>query len=321
MTRKWLFNDLSAQGSIADGEAALRLFEPLLQLREENRVAKQLILCSRSLHAIELLNTTNLLTGVLANNSPLKTLLLSWLTKYGPFWDDERVNNEEDYFECLGSDVTDQGLGEAARREILEQMTSCYSFEGVNGVFATSPLEVVHGLPDEPEAILPIENFWDIEALRSEIQGCQPLPSNWGEAVSRARDDYPSLRISTQVERQISAEPFSQNVVERMNVLLGILQEFVSSRDNGLNTVRTNELVAQHFSGGKALFSDESLSNKTKFRNELSFLDPDNQGEKEFCPYHGKIKTPQYRIHFVWPLRSEDEYLKVLYIGPKITKS
>jgi hypothetical protein len=41
--------------------------------------------------------------------------------------------------------------------------------------------------------------------------------------------------------------------------------------------------------------------------------------EKIFCTWHGKVKTPQYRIHFSWPI-SAVAPLYVVYIGPKITK-
>jgi hypothetical protein len=52
----------------------------------------------------------------------------------------------------------------------------------------------------------------------------------------------------------------------------------------------------------------------------MSFVDPENPAKKFFCPWHGKIQTPQFRIHFEWPIPAHQQRLKVLYIGPKITK-
>lgn len=74
-----------------------------------------------------------------------------------------------------------------------------------------------------------------------------------------------------------------------------------------------------HFTGDKAWFSDSSSTEKSDFRKELTFRHPMNAGEYLFCTWHGKVKTPQLRIHFSWPIRASDP-LYVVYIGPKITK-
>src|ERR1700730_1271903 len=42
--------------------------------------------------------------------------ILAWLDRSGPFVDDERIPEVDDYFEYAGMLVTDSGLGEAARR-------------------------------------------------------------------------------------------------------------------------------------------------------------------------------------------------------------
>jgi hypothetical protein len=72
--------------------------------------------------------------------------------------------------------------------------------------------------------------------------------------------------------------------------------------------------------GANARITDESKTNKSDFKEELKFVHP-KTGEKIFCPYHGKIKTPQYRIHFQWPLPEKAQQLFIGYFGPKITKS
>jgi hypothetical protein len=50
----------------------------------------------------------------------------------------------------------------------------------------------------------------------------------------------------------------------------------------------------------------------------MTFRHPDT-GAKMFCPWHGKVKTPQIRIHFAWADRCGDPLI-VAYIGMKITK-
>jgi hypothetical protein len=89
--------------------------------------------------------------------------------------------------------------------------------------------------------------------------------------------------------------------------------------DQGHRNDEGHRLYANHFTGAKASFSDSSDSEKNDFRNELTFAHPEQPGETLFCAWHGKIKTPQIRIHFSWPVRSEAP-LYVVYVGPKITK-
>ena len=73
------------------------------------------------------------------------------------------------------------------------------------------------------------------------------------------------------------------------------------------------------FRRGKALFSDSSDSEKNdaNFRTAMTFKDP--EGRELICFWHGKIKTPQYRIHFSYPLK-KGAPLYIAYIGEKLTK-
>jgi len=51
----------------------------------------------------------------------------------------------------------------------------------------------------------------------------------------------------------------------------------------------------------------------------MTFRHPEKADETIFCPWYGKVGTPQLRVHFSWPVRA-DETLYVVYVGPKITK-
>ena len=90
--------------------------------------------------------------------------------------------------------------------------------------------------------------------------------------------------------------------------------------DDGNRTAEGHRLHEDHYTGAKAWFSDESEGNKQKFKKELTVNHPEKPGETILCPWHGKVKTPQIRIHFSWPIVSE-EPVYVVYVGPKITKN
>ena len=49
----------------------------------------------------------------------------------------------------------------------------------------------------------------------------------------------------------------------------------------------------------------------------MTFKDP--EGRELICFWHGKIKTPQYRIHFSYPIE-KGAPLYIAYIGEKLTK-
>lgn len=79
------------------------------------------------------------------------------------------------------------------------------------------------------------------------------------------------------------------------------------------------ELLRDHFQGDRALFSPESRGNLDKYCDDMTFPNPDGIGTI-LAHWHGKISHRVYRLHFNWPVSAKTQRLKVLYIGPKITK-
>jgi hypothetical protein len=251
-----------------------------------------------------------------------KQAILSWVDKKGPFWDDERQFNENDYYEFEGHDVTDQGLGEAARQRHLGHEAGAFSFCGGKINFERDPLSVQHGLPEEPLGRVDVDNVWDPGTLKARIQLRAEEPRSWFELIECCRRRFRHLVIADAIVQQLIRETYHPHVARRTIELLSVLERMMEGRDEtGSLNQEALSLWQSHCHGDKALFSDESDSNKEKFRNELTFLDPVNGRKKLFCTWHGKIKTPQFRIHFEWPVPVEQCCLKVLYIGPKITKN
>ncbi len=315
----WYVNDLSLCGQYSAATAFLDGLGELMRVRSQVPGLNQQLFCSKTLHTRAVTHNMDFRKAVQSAPDPTTVrLVLAWLTKYGPFWEDAREPNEDDYFEHDGEDVTDLGLGEAARRRIANRHASSFSFN--DGGFDYTPIEVLHGLPEDPIGTVPVPNLWDTDTLRESALAATPAPTNWRQMLEQAQGRFDKLSLSPQSIDNLQREPFSQYVVERIFVLLSVLQEFVACRrEDGRYSDRNHELIAQHFGGEKAWFSDESETNKQHFYQEMSFTDPEQPGEKIFCPWHGKIKTPQLRIHFEWPMEAQSR-LRVFYIGPKITK-
>ena len=107
---------------------------------------------------------------------------------------------------------------------------------------------------------------------------------------------------------------------ERIQVLLYTLDKFKGCfNEDGQRNAEGHRIYADHFAGAKAWFSDSSDTEKSVFRKALTFPHPAEPGKPLFCTWHGKVKSPQIRIHFSWPVRS-DTPLYVVYVGPKRTE-
>lgn len=109
-------------------------------------------------------------------------------------------------------------------------------------------------------------------------------------------------------------------MVQRIVELLETLNKYKNCFDEqGQRSAEGDRLYQDHFAKTKGWFTDSSDEEKNEFKEKLTFKHPANRNENLFCAGHGKVKTPQIRIHFPWPVRA-NEPLYVVYIGPKLTK-
>lgn len=317
-------NDLSLDGQFASPLEFRSAIEPLLALRMKDSCLRQNLFCSSLLSGRPVTTHHNFRQAVFALKDPnFRSLILNWITKQGPFWDDNRYFNPDDYFEFQATDVTDQGLGEAARRHIAGVDAATFSFTGSRLNFEKTPLQVQHGLAEAPIAWVEILNTWNIEELKTKIKDARPDPANWLETMDYVQHDFPELIFSRDpIIAQLKRHPFSKYLVQRIFELLRVLNTIATetNRKGGL-TEKGGQLLAAHFVGEKAWFTDESSTNKHKFKKKLTFSDPETPENQLFCSWHGKIKAQQFRIHFAWPRPSGQTKIKVVYIGPKITKN
>lgn len=319
---EWHINELSLDGQFLDPGAFKSVLEPLLRLRHRDPFLQDLMFCSPLLHERKVTAIYDLKAAVRATGDKnFIRLALGW-TQTGPFWYDDRQFNENDYFEYEGIDVTNQGLGEAARRRIVGRVANTFSFPLL--AFEKSPLSVQHGLSEEPYGVINVDNHWQIEQLTVALEACRVL-NNWNDVQEEINRRFDQLIFSTDVMDKLLPMPFSKSVTERIFQLLRILNQVVLSRDDGGKlSDEGEEILRNHFAGAGAgntpLFKPESADNRRNFKNELTFQDPSDNSKYLDCHWHGKIQTPQIRIHFEWPTPRGQREIKIVYIGPKITK-
>jgi len=316
---QWYINELSLVGQYLTAEEFRTALEPLLRLRQRSDLVRKLVYCSRGFSNRRVTTQQNVQQAVLAiGDRTYKQQVLNWLTKAGPFWTEDRALNPDDYFHFEGTDVTDMGLGEAARRRLLEIAVGVFSFSGSIRAFDLTPIVVHHGLPEEPLGEVEVENCWTIERLTEQTIA---TPESWAEMLASASIQFERLRLADYIIDGLSSSPFQRSicgdVLDRLRVLNRIARE-LSPRSS--LSERGVELWQTFCVGEKAWFSDESANDRRYFKHDLSFPDPDDNAIRLDCTWHGKVKIAQFRIHFEWPRPVDQEHLKVVYIGPKITK-
>lgn len=316
---RWYINEASLQGQFNDPEEIRELFRELIQVRRRSSKLRH------SLHITRMLPQAPAtphgdVRALVGNDRDLRSSLLRWLDSTGPFVEDDRVEEIDDYFECLGVAVTYSGLGEAARRLKRGDDCASFSFEGGEKDFAQSPLTVIHGLPEAPFGEYSIRNLWELEALEADVIATQPTAASWSDLVEVARDRFKNLEIGDiHLDPRLMPEPFEASIANSALDLLALLNEYVANRtEEGAEDVRAREIVEQFFSGKNARFSAESESNCREFKREMTFMRDD--GTEVFADHHGKIRHRVFRMHFEWPLHGDRKKMGVFYLGPKLTK-
>lgn len=238
--------------------------------------------------------------------------VMSWLTTTGPFWSDDQQHDVNDNISIDDQDITDSALAEAAYHYYLGEITPTVSFSPSNWEF--NPICAC--IDKSP---VNIDNFWEYESLENFLVKALPEPNSWKKLEQNVKTSFPELTILENAFSFLNPVPFSKHVSKEIFHLLGVLNFLKSHFDaQGKPTAQWEEMYQAYFIASRPRFSDSSDSEKKDFSPRLHFRDPQTN-KPLFCPWHGKIHSPQIRIHFSFPITA-DSPLFVAYIGPKITK-
>jgi hypothetical protein len=243
---------------------------------------------------------------------------MAWLSQQGPFWDDDREHDGDDWYECNGEIVTDTAVGEAAHCLLHGIERDLVSFQPSNFVYA--PIAVERVLAAGNRVSVNVRNYWEAAEVEACLATARPHLASWTALGKLAVVRFAHLRFAENAFEPLLGQPFMHGVAERILARLDVLHRLKQCFDAaGPRTAEGHALYQQHFTGDKAWFSDSSDTEKRDFKSELTFPSPDAGGNNLFCTWHGKVKSPQYRIHFSSPVTAETP-LYVVYVGPKITK-
>jgi len=295
-----LLNDLSLDGqfpSVPDFQNAMR---SIMLMRTKIQQFGRELFCHRNLVQAQVTHKLNMQQAIQQFNKDERLALMGWLTQHGPFWDYERKHDPDDYLECLGSIVvTDTALGEAAFHCFYDRECHTISLSPSSWLF--TPISVVWH--SENIANIDVINHWEINTLEPILKKSSPPIKSWEQLASVIKARCPNLIFSDDSFQSLEGHPFVNSASQRIVKLLETLNKYkICFDENGQRAEEGQRIYQDHFTGQKAWFTDSSDGEKNEFKNELTFKHPNNDTETLFCTWHGKIKTPQFRIHFSWPI-------------------
>ena len=311
-------NELALAEACAGAEPEYVPLEALLAARYQHRALAKALFCARGMLGTRV--RSNLCLRDLGDRLPpdKRRLFFQWTAKKGPFIDDDRQSIDQDLFLFGDDEVTDLGLGEAARRILSSFSAAALSpVHGLASRFAADPLVVVHGLLDEPLARVPVPNYLAPDALAEAIQKERPEPKNWPELLGEARRRFARLRIGDHCDQILARQTYHPHQARQILKLLGVLQRLMDEMgEQGELSAEGRRLRSQFFVGKNAWFTDETETRKQS-PDTFTFPNPAGQGTLT-CFWHGKIASGFFRLHFEWPVESPRERLRVAYIGPHL---
>ena len=313
-------NELALAEACAAAHPPHAPLEALIKARLRHPVLVKGLYCARGMPNTEIWPGVRLAQVGWRLPHDKRSLLFQWVSKNGPFIEDDRQAADDDLFLFDGEDVTDLGLGEAARRILAERPSAALSpIQNPASRFVADPLWVVHGLEEEPIGHVPVANFRETNALADALRAArpEPEPTTWSELLAEARGRFDRLHIGSYCDGVLARHPYHPPGGRRILDLLGVLQRLTAEMDDdGRLSTAGEELRNTYFVGKRSWFSDES---ETRKRSPETFTFPDPGGDGTLvCFWHGKVSTQAFRIHFEWPVSPPVRRLRIVYIGPHL---
>lgn len=318
-----MLNECSLHGQFHDPNTFYGALENVMLMRSEALRYDRSLYCHRALLEARLGPNLVLRQAVQSMPRDRQRAFLLWATQHGPFWDDVRAHQRDDYLACGDQVVTDTGLGEAAYANLRGLTSSVVSFVPSDYGHDPIPVDWIRS-SDSVQALVP--NHWSANSLKRALEASQPPLASWHQLEAAARKRCEALSFSQDAFLPLDGHPFVHGAAARLLFLLTTLARLKECHDNtGKRTDEGHALYRDYFEGTSGgggrgpAFSDSSESEKRNFVSKLTFRHPTSSDATLFCPWHGKVQTPQLRVHFSSPINASSP-LYVVYIGPKLTK-
>ncbi len=320
---EYLVNDLSFHGQFEDVCAFRVALARLVAMRAVAKRYGREVHVHRNLKQAMVTHAMTVPQAVGALTLEERKALMLWVGQQGPFWEDARAHGPAEYLQCGEVLVTDTAVGEAGfcRLNGIDR-----TLMSLNPSAWTRSRLRVDWFPDEgAQQATEVPNFWDSATLEDALRAAPPPIVSWRQLESSTKARCTNLTFAKDTFTPALGHPFSAAASARVAFILDTLHEFKSCFDDlGRRTARGQEIYDNFCTGKKegggrgAMIKDSSDTEKSDYRAALTFPHPGDASVSLFCPWHAAIQTPQWRVHFSWPVRA-DHPLYVVYVGPKLT--
>ena len=181
------------------------------------KIAKQYgraLYCHRNLTYASITRNHTMQQAVQHLSRERQQAVMQWLTRQGPFWEDERVHSTYDRFECNGKSVADTSLGEAAFCCLADEERSLVSFTPSSWEY--SPICVSWKSENSEDQEVEIVNHWDAKKLTEALISV-PLPiTTWSELERKCIVRCPNLTFSEDCFETLRRQPFVSGAAARV---------------------------------------------------------------------------------------------------------
>ena len=256
-----LVNDCSLHGQFANIDSFQQSVDLLMRMRGLCRQFGHELYCHRNLVDTNVTGNLKMRQAVNYFDRNTQRAFMQWLTRYGPFWDDERTHGPDDFLECNGQIVTDTGVGEAAFRG--EFGSDCHLVSISPSGWEKSPLCVLWRREGGADRLIDILNYWQRTSLEKALRESSPPPLSWDDLEGRSKARFMNLIFSMDAFAPLTGHPFvsgcAGRILERLDILNCLA---VSFDETGTRTEKGNRLYQEYFTGDKAWFSDSSRVRK-----------------------------------------------------------
>lgn len=317
-------NELSLHGQYKSSSAFSHALALIFRMKEEIEKAGDQFLCCDQLRLAPVTVETSFQTEISSLLSSAQRLaIVRWFDKSN--WIATQVHNSDDEFFWQDIEVTNSSMAEAAFRLQMGERSVLFGF--APSQFNVSPLSVSWETATSDAELIKVGYHWSLDELIFTLQSwssdARGVPiQTWRQLIDWGKKYCYNLVFPDYVLEHLKGIPFSSVVAAQVKKRFEVLNTLkIETSDSGERTAAGHQLYQKHFVGERAWFTDESDTNKQKFNKDMTFPDPLRNGEKIFCPWHGKISTLCFRIHFTWPLNHPSDLISIVYVGPKITKN
>ena len=260
-----LVNDLSLHGQFTDLGAFRDSIRRVMRIRTITRHHMRQLYCHRNLVNAQVTQHIKIPAAVRALPLNERRAVMAWLSQQGPFWYDDRLHGEGDWYECAGDIVTDTAVGEAAHCLFHGIDSGLISLHPSN--FQYNPVQVDRVLQETTRDHVKISNYWEPAEVESYLSAAPLALNSWLLLRELSTSRFDQLRFSDNAFDALNGQPFKQSVAERILVRLNVLHQLKQAfHEDGTRTSEGHEIYQQYFTGAKAWFSDSSESEKNEYR-------------------------------------------------------